>query len=147
LATLKITNAISLTSQGVLTEGKQGTAANPATTPYELTVTGTVHKRIGTAADEAETLIYDSTVDFPATWDYLFFWCDQSVQLNLVTSATGFTVEVTQYQPFVLSSQKILGQADATNLAAQATTTVIDEITMGNYDADATCNYVLILVD
>jgi hypothetical protein len=147
MADLKVTTSISMSTQGLTIDGKQGTASNPAATPLTVTVTGTVYRLVGTIADEAELIIYDSTNDYPATWNNLFFWCDQSVQLQFVTSATGCTFEVTQYQPFVLSSQKMLGIATATNLAAQATTTVIDEITIGNYDADTTANYVLILVD
>jgi len=134
-------------SQGINISGKQGMASNPATTPLSITVSGTVHSMIGTASDEAETILWATATDPPATWDYLFFWADQAVQLQMVATASAATFEVAQYAPFVLSNYKMLGIATNTQLAAQATTTAIESILMGNYDADATCNYRLVLID
>jgi hypothetical protein len=147
LADLKVVNTISMSTQGISVDGKQGTAANPAATPLTITVSGTVHKVIGTLTSGTEVLAYDAgATDYPATWDYMFFWCDQKCQIQLITGATEVTIEAAQYAPQVLSTGKHLASAGTGANSAEATLAAITSINLGQYSG-STANYVLILVD
>ena len=148
-ATLKIINSFELTAQGVSMSGKQGLAADGMTDEYEITVAGTYHHMTGSIATATVNTIYDDDNDFPIDWDYLWFWADQIVYLQIVGSATNATFKIAAYQPFVLPGyDSVLAAADTTIITggSEPSVTDIDSIVLGNYSGN-TANYVFVVID
>lgn len=150
MSTINTVNTITMDSQGITIAAKQGAASASAATALSTTVTGTVHKLIGTVGNAAAVTMYDAVTDVPATWDKLFFWCDQNVHLQLVDNAstgTHVTIAVNALDPFTMSDGDLLAAASET-LITNATTTLlsITQIVIGNSSGN-TANFVLILVD
>ncbi len=152
---LRVINTIEMaTTIGAALNGRQGSVTNPAAQPYTLPVTGSVHQRVGTLAFGAAATIYDSTVDLPATFVYLWFKMDIVGQIQLLTGATHVVLPVAANQPFTLGAPAaetpatcgLLGVADFTNITAAADLAVIDEITIVNTAGSGTANYQLFLV-
>lgn len=146
-----------MSTQGIEIKGKQGAALDAETKAFEITVAGTVHKRIGTLATAAGVILYQANAttvdtvtgdDFPATFDYGFFWCDQLVQLQLITDTPDGSVvfDVPALEPFVIPEGTMLITATDARLAAAAATTPIDMIFLRN-DSGNTANYMLVLID
>ena len=73
MATLSITNNFSLDSQGVVDTGKQGASTSAFTDPFDITVTGTIHRVKGVLATASVVTVYDDDNDVPADWDYLWY--------------------------------------------------------------------------
>lgn len=154
MATLKTTCTISMSSQGITVDGKHGAASDASTTAVEMTVTGTVHERIGTVGDSAGAVMFASSGasgdDLPSAFDYLFFWSDQNVHIQLMDVANSNWAEigVTAKHPFIMSDGDILVHDSDTSAISDASATLnaIDKIVVGN-SSGATANYHLILVD
>src|SRR5262245_13014743 len=102
MATLSIINSFELDSLGLIDFGKQGLAASAITDEYDISVTGTIHRVKGVLATATVVTVYDDDNDVPIDWDYLFFWCDVTMYLQLIGSAGNVTHKVAAYQPFVL---------------------------------------------
>lgn len=152
MATLKIINNFTLDSDGILTLAKQGAAANLITDEQSLTtvtITGTCHYRKGTLATATANTIYDSSNDYPATFDYLFFWADVAMYLQLIGSATCSTQKVAALVPFVLAGYGIiLGAANTTPITGgtEPVCTAVTKAVIGNYSGGSG-NYVFGVID
>lgn len=149
MATLSITNNLELSSQGITTDAKQGLTTSTLAEPYDITVTGTVHKVIGSLATAAVTTVYDDDNDTPADWDYLYFWADQICYIQIIGSGSNAIFKIAPYQPFVLPGYDvILAAADTTAITggAEPSGTDIDSIVIGNYSGN-TMNYVFAVID
>ena len=155
MATYKILNRISMTAQGIDIEAKQGPAADAKTKEYEVTVTGTCHKLIGVVAADSEAVVFDDSVDVPATWDKLFFWASGNVQLQLLCAVSDVVVQVTAYEPFTMSLGELLAASGTTlggttatgTLTADATLTDIKKIVVRNTAGADNVNWVAVIVD
>lgn len=149
MATLSITNNLELTSQGVTTDAKQGLAASPLAEPFDITVSGTVHKVIGSLPTATVRIVYDDDDDAPADWDYLYFWADQICSIQIVGSGSNVIHRVAAYQPFVLPGYgTMLAAANTTIMdgGTEPTLTDIDTVAIGNYSGN-TMNYVFLVID
>ena len=92
--------------------------------------------------------IFDEDNQFPANWDFMFFWSDQDLYLQLIGSAGNVVLHIKALVPFILWHDEILPAANTTLLVAGATPTMedIDSILISNVSG-STANYFLALVD
>lgn len=149
MATLKIVNTFELTAQGISLIGKQGTSTDLPSTPFDITVGGQYHYLVGSIATATVSTIYDDDDDFPADWDYLYFWSDQIIYVQLIAGSTNVTHRCAAKQPFVLPGyDSMLPAANSTLITGgtEPTLTDIDSVAIGNYSG-STANYVFAVID
>jgi hypothetical protein len=139
MATLSIINTFSLDSNGQIVGGKQGSADDLATTPFDITVTGTGHYIPFSLLTATVVTIYDDDDDVPANWNYLWLWSDQNLYIQIIGSATNVILPVLAKTPFNLAPITAgLGMLAAANTTAitggtEPTLTDIDSVVLGNY--------------
>src|SRR3990167_5528841 len=135
MATLSIINNLSLPTQGNTFTGKQGLAANGFSTALTITVTGTVHSVVGSLATATVVTVYDDDNDVPADWDYLYFWADVDMYIQIIGSTTNVIFKVLAKVPFTLTYDSMLAAADTTIITGgtEPTLTDIDSVVIGNY--------------
>lgn len=152
MATLNIWNYASLVSQGSEKTVKQGTYTDTPQTPFALTVTGTCEDPTGSLATATVRTIYDSSTQFPATFDFTHYWADQNSYIQFVFAATNVILPVLAKVPFNLAplaaSLVGLAVADTTIITggAEPTLTNLSKVVIGNYSG-STMNYRFLLVD
>ncbi len=149
MATLKIISNFEMSSQGLDISGKQGAATADAETALSITVTGTVHKVVGTLATATVITIYDDDDDYPADWDYAFFWADADCYIQIIAGSTNVVFKVEATVPFWIPGfDSCLPAANATLITGgtEPTLTDIDSIAIGNYSGSS-LNYVLAIID
>lgn len=155
-ATLEIINNFTLTSNGVESVGKQGAAADAitdaysaATSPTSLTISGTDKRMKGSLATATVNLLYDSSVDFPATFDYLFLWADQTCYIQIVGSSTNAVFKIGACLPFTLSGYgSILAAANGTAITggSEPSVAAVTKVYLGNYSG-TTLNYLFSVIN
>lgn len=149
MATLNIINNFELDSQGSVKTGKQGEIADAVTDQLPVTVTGTCHHVTGSLATATVVTVYDDDNDVPADFDYLYFWCDVDMYIQIVGSGSNVIFKVEAFQPFVLPGfDTILAAADTTIITGgtEPTLTDIDSVVIGNYSG-GTGNYLFAVID
>lgn len=149
MATLKIINNFELTSLGVSKYGKQGAAADGMTDEMEYTVTGTSHIITGSLATATVVTVYDDDDDTPADFDYLYFWADQDLYIQIIGSGTNVIFKIEATLPFVLPGfDTILAAANTTIITGgtEPTMTDIDSIVLGNYSGNS-ASYLFAVID
>lgn len=149
MATLSIVNSFSLNSFGLVEEGKQGLAASGIADEYDITVTGTVHRLKGQLATATVVTLYDDDNDVPVDWDYGFIWTTGTAYVQVVGSATNFTIKIAAYQPFVIPGfDSILAAADTTIITggSEPSVTDIDSVVLGNYSG-STIDFLAAFID
>ena len=158
-STLSIINNFELTSNGTKKAGKQGLAADTSSTPLELSlaakpfaaspaIVGTNHYSDGQIATATVNTIWDDDNDFPIDWDFLYFWADQDVYLQIVGAATNVTFKINAGIPFTLSYDQILAAENTTIITGGTEPTMedIDSVVLGNYSGN-TANYLFCVVN
>lgn len=146
---LLIVNRFAILSQGGLLIGKQGLADDAENDEYAISVTGNVHRDVGTIATATVRTVYDDDTNFPADWKYAFLWSDQTVYVQLIGSSTNVTIKVAAFQPFVLPGfDSLLAVANTTPITGGSEPTLqdCDSILVGNYSG-STANYVFAVID
>lgn len=149
MATLSIINNFELSAQGNTHRGKQGASSSLFNDALEITVSGTIHHIVGSLATATVVTVYDDDNDVPADWDYLYFWADQDLYIQLIGSGTNVIFKTEATQPFVLPGfDTLLAAADTTIITggAEPSLTDIDSIVLGNYSG-TTANYVFAVID
>ena len=148
MATLSLWNYFSLQSNGVEKAGKQGSIAEAAQTPFDITVTGTCLLDSGSLATATVRTVFDDDANFPADWDYLWYWADQDSYIQLIGSGSNVILKVEAKVPFVLSFDSLLAAANTTIITggAEPSLTDIDSVVIGNYSG-STMSYVFAVVD
>ena len=147
--TLSIRNNFRFVTQGLTLTGKQGASTETIDTDLDITVGGQVHHVIGSLATATVVTVYDDDNDTPADWDYLYFWADQDMYIQLIGSATNVIFKIEATQPFVLPGfDTLLAAADTTIITggSEPTLTDIDSIVLGNYSG-STANYLFAVID
>ena len=158
MATVKTIVAMQMLSAGGIFRGKQGASADDVFTWLNTTVAGTKHERMQTIAfsvpdgDPESVTMYDASQDdLPATWNFLFFWADQAMHLQLIDiNATGTNVIIPTLAnfPFVMGAGNILAAANETVIPDGLTTLrPIDKIVVGNQSTDTNASAILCLID
>jgi hypothetical protein len=149
MATLSIISNFELDSQGRLKVGKQGAIADAITDAFDITVTGTCHYIEGSLATATVVTVYDDDNDFPADFDYAYFWADVDMYIQIVGSGSNAIFKVEAQVPFWISGfDTILAAADTTIITGgtEPTLTDIDSIVIGNYSG-GTGNYLFAVID
>lgn len=153
---LKVINTFVLSGMNVPNgniQMQQGAYNNIATTPYDIAteaasvlvgsvaLSGLVYADAGTLATANAQKVYDSSVIKPATFNYLWIWCDQAWTVQLITSATNVALDQIPNVPFVMGSNRMLAAASTSAISSSApSTTAIATIYIGNYSG-STLNY------
>jgi hypothetical protein len=135
-ATLTIINQFLLNNQGLNQFAKQGPATGLITDAFTIPgINGTIHSRINTLATATAATVYDSANDLPATFQYLFFWSDVAMDLQLIGSATNFIVPITALVPFACAGGTLLAAANTTPITGGSAPalTAIAKAVIGNY--------------
>ncbi len=150
--TLKIINNFVLDSDGIQDIGKQGAIADLTTDQFsitDVTISGTIHRRKGSLATATVVTAYNASTDFPATFDYLFFWADVTMCVQVIGTATEARFKVLKQTPFVLSGFGSIVASAGTSIitgGTEPTYTAVSKIVIGNYSG-GTGNYLLNLID
>lgn len=146
---LTVQNSFVLSALGNTWTGFQGPSGGSASTPLSIggisgvTLSGYIFLQQGNVATATSTKLYDSANDLPATWNYLWVWCDQAWTIQLITSATNIIIDCLAQVPFVLGKQTMLAAASTTAISTtQPSTTAIAKVYLGNYSGNA-ANYML----
>ncbi len=153
MSTLTIINNFLLDSDGVETIGKQGVTTDAITDGYSLatsglTITGTSKLLKGQLATATVNLLYDASVDFPATFDYLFLWTDQTCYIQVIGSATNATLKIAAQVPYTLSGfGSILAAANGTPISggSEPAVSAVSKVYLGNYSGNL-LNYLFAVV-
>lgn len=147
MPTLKLVCNFTLTSQGTTITGKQGAAADGFSTPFDLTVSGTVHGGPGSLDTATARTVWDDDDDAPVGFDYAFYKADQDTYIQFIASATNFIVPVEANVPFIMSAATLLAAVSTTAMSGSApSVTEIDSIVIQN-NSGTTTNYVFWVVD
>lgn len=128
---LNVINNFTLTNLNFTDQGCQGVPGDGtiATTAYAISINGYVKRMSLSLATATALKIWDSSVDSPTTFSYLWFNADQNCYLQFITSATNFICQTVKGVPFTLSAQTILCAANTTPISGSApSTTVIAKI-------------------
>lgn len=160
-ATLKIINNFVLTTQGgVSLTGKQGNAADAITDAFDFattaTITGTAHYVSGQLATATVVTVYDDDDDKPADFNYLYFWADQDMYIQIIGATGNAVFKIAAKCPFVLAHPGtaaalqcgIVAVANTTPITGgtEPTLTDIDSVVLGNYSG-TTANYLFAVID
>lgn len=149
MATLEIINNFSLDSNGRIKTGKQGAAADGFSEEFPLaaTIAGTCHFIEGLLSTAAVLTVFDDDDDVPADWDYLYFWADQDMYIQLI-STTNVIFKCQAKVPFTLSYDSLLAAANATAITGGTEPTLvdIDSVVLGNYSGTP-ANFLFALID
>ncbi len=158
---LKIVNSFALTTpSGLTVTGKQGSADDAITDEFDLattmTITGTAHYVPGQLATATAVTVYDDDDDKPVDFNYLYFWADQDMYIQIIGSTGNAQFKIAAKCPFVLAHPGtvaatqcgIVAVANTTPITggAEPTLTDIDSIVLGNYSG-TTANYIFAVID
>lgn len=112
------------------------------------TTDGEIHLVEHALATATVVTVYDDDNDVPTDWDYMFFWADVDMYLQLVGSGTNVILKTRKKIPFVWHYDSLLAAADTTIItgASEPTLTDIDSIVVGNYTGGSG-NYVFAVFD
>ena len=135
-----------LTVRGKTISFWQGTSVDDlVTTPFTVSVDGPSHATPFTLATATARTLWDDDDDFPADFDFLFYVADQNTFLQVIASATSFTVPVLAGVPFILAPKtdsltaKCLGAATTTAMSGTApSVTEIDSVVCQNNSGETT---------
>lgn len=149
MATLSIISNFTATLQGLEVSGKQGLAASGIADALDITVGGQVHKVVGSLGTATISTVWDDDNDSPTDFDFLFFWADVDMYIQLIGSGTNVIFKVDGTVPFWLPGfDTLLAAADTTPIAGGTEPTLqdIDSVVIGNYTG-GTGNYVFAVID
>lgn len=129
-----------MTIRGVTITGRQGVDdATADSDPFVITVDGNASQNPFTLATATALTIWDDDDDRPTDFDFFFFVADENMFVQVIMSATSFTVPVLAGVPFILSPKtdeltaKALGAASTTPMSGTApSVTEIDSIVIQN---------------
>lgn len=146
-ATLSILNSFELSSNtGKVIEESQGDFADPSSEPLELSVSavpfssapaiaGTCHHMPFTLATATVLKVWDDDTHKPSDFDYLHVICDEDFYVQVVGSATNFTIKCMAFVPWTMTYDQVLAAANTTDITGGTEPTMedIDHINIGNY--------------
>jgi len=148
---INTTVILEVSGGGTYTLGKSGARTNSIWTPLVTTAGGSVLERQGTIAGSGFATVYDITTDLPATIIKLFFWMDQSYQMQLVgSSASNIIFNGAANDPTCLAASTasfgVLGAVSQTVFSGVASLEVLQNIAVHNLSDSTVANYHMILV-
>lgn len=152
--TLKVTNYFEIEVRGKTYSFWQGTDSDRlATESFDTEVDGDVHCMSGQLATAAAVTLWDDDDDKPADFDFMWFKASENCFLQVINSATQWSVPILAGIPFTLQPKtdaltaKSLAAANTTALSGTApAVTEIDSIVLENNSGD-TLYYEAFFVD
>jgi hypothetical protein len=149
MATLNVIHNIEITTDdnGVTFSAKQGSAADAATEPFEVTVSGYVHQISGVLATATARTVWDEDEDEPDNIAYVFFWADVDMYIQFIGQTTNVVFPVEAKVPFCLSANTLLAAANTTAISGSAPSVeAIDSIVIQN-NSGGNGNYVFAVIE
>jgi hypothetical protein len=153
MANLNIIDRFSIEVNGTTFAANHGESDTLASEFYAFsespTVTGLIYTYIGQIPTATVRTAWDEDSNFPTDFDYLWFWADQTVYLQLIGQTGSETVKVRKYAPFKLSGYGSIRPVASTALitgSSEPSMEEIDSIAIGNYSG-STANVKLFLFD
>lgn len=149
MATLNIKNSFSITINGKVIEGWQGTSvSNDADDVFGVVVSGYGNHQPSTLADATARTLWDDDEDYPADFDYFFLVADQDLDLQIIAATLNVELPIKAGIPFVLGYDDILAAINTTPIVADSTPAYeeIDSLRINNR-SNAVANYVFFVVD
>lgn len=153
---LNVTNAFSVTINGVTYVGKQGAIAGSASDAFAYTIDGAIHLASNPLATATVVTVYDDDDDKPVDFNYLFFWADVDMYIQIIGSGTNVIFKQMAFMPYVMAHPGTVAATKCGMLAAANTTimtggteptlTDIDSVVLGNYSG-STGNYFFAVID
>ncbi len=142
----------SLTVRGVPLSGRQGTDSDALDTDaFVISVDGDCSQVPFTLLTATALTIWDDDDDKPADFDFFFFVATQNMFVQVIASATSFTVPVLAGVPFILAPKtdaltaKCLGAASTTAMSGSApSVTEIDSIVIQNNSGNTAYGYAFV---
>ncbi len=116
-----VSNFSLITNPGSILSGQQGTVDTTGPNDaFVLAVNGQGQSTPFQLASATAQKIWDSTINVPATFQFVHIVCDQALYIQFITSATNFIVQQTAGIPFVMTVASLLAAANTTPLAGSA---------------------------
>ena len=131
----------SLTVGGTTIQGMQGIREGDETptTPFIVSVDGDAETMQHTLTTDTAVTVWDDDDDKPVDFDVAFFVADVNMFIQVIASATSFTVPVLAGVPFILAPKtdaltaKVLGAGTTTPMSGSApSVTEVDSIVVQN---------------
>lgn len=150
---LDVTCAFSMTIRGKVYEMWQGTDSDgTAGDPFAVTVDGDSLALPFTLATATALTVWDDDVNKPADFDFFFFVATQNMFVQIIASATSFTVPVLAGVPFILAPKtdaltaKVLGAASTTAMSGSApSVTEVDSIVIQNNSGNTAYGFAFVV--
>jgi hypothetical protein len=142
-----------ITIRGITFTGKQGTATDGIDDAFVISVDGKAHCMPFELAVDTTMTLWDDDNDNPLDFDFMFIWADQNCFIQVINSATSFSVPHLAKVPFILAPKtdgltaKSLGEASTTPMAAAPSVTEIDSVCIRHNIASTTLNGFCFFVD
>lgn len=147
-ATLNIRCSFEAEINGRTITGNHGLTTDGPTDDFAITVDGQSCYKPDQLATASVRTLWDEDSERPADFDYMFFWADQDIYLQIIGSSTNVTLKVKAKVPIILGHDEILAAANTTALSAGVTPTMenIDSILISNVSG-STANYLFFAID
>ena len=146
---LSIISNFSYVNQGVTHTGKQGLAADDFLEALDITTTGPCYIIPFLLPTATVRTFWDEDSNFPVDFDHGYIWADGKIYVQLIGSATNFTMPVAATVPFWIPGfDELLAAANTTPITGgtEPTMETIDSIAIGNYTG-SNVNGMLVLID
>jgi hypothetical protein len=142
-----------VTIRGVPLSIWQGTDSDAAATdPMAISVDGDAKVTPFTLATGTALTVWDDDADKPADFDFFYFKADQNMFIQIIASATSFTIPVLAGIPFILAPKtdgataKALGAASTTAMSGSApSVTEIDSIVIQNNSGNTAYGFTAVI--
>lgn len=140
MATLSIISNFEIAVRGKTTSAWQGTSEDALqTTAFDVTVDGNVHGGPFTLETATARTVWDDDDDAPTDFDFLYYVASVNTFIQIICSATSFTIPVLAGVPFILAPKtdsltaKALGAATTTAMSGSSpSVTEIDSVVIQN---------------
>src|SRR5262245_52088768 len=115
MATLNLVDTFSIETRGRTYSGKQGEADDSADDPLALTVEGDVYETNVPLATATVIKVWDKDVNFPGTFEVMYFWSDEEMVIQLVGATSEVKHIIRPFMPFKLGGSTFLASASTTD--------------------------------
>lgn len=130
---LDILSNFSMTVLGKEVVGQQGDGTDGFDDVFTVSVNGERHIMDAVLATATAVKVWDNDTHKPTAFQFLFIVADQAVTIQVVGSATNFSIKQTAGVPFVMTLDNILAAANTTDISGtEPTWEDIDHVVIQN---------------